>query len=86
MALNEGDKGLYRGQVEIAGRRYGIMEQEQGEVKLIAAAHLGSRQKGKAMVIEKHTNDKGQEKLKGIQPEVRERQRSRDRGMDYGGL
>ena len=86
MEYHEWDKGVYRGQVEIAGRRYGVMEQEQGEAKLIAADRLESRQKGKSMVIEKHTNYKGQEKLKGIQPEVRERQRSRDRGMDYSGL
>lgn len=86
LELNEGDRGVYRGLVEIAGRRYGVMEQDQGQAKLIASDRLESRQKGKSMVIEKHTNYRGQETLKASQPEVRERERSRGRGIDYGGL
>ena len=62
------------------------MEQEKGKGKLIPSENLESRHKGKAMVIEKQTHYRGQEKLKGIQPEERALQRSRDRGMDYGGL
>jgi len=84
--IQEGDRGVYRGMVEIAGRRYGVLEQEQGRAKLIGADRLESRQKNKAMVIEKHVNYRGQEKLKAFQPEVRQRERLRDRGIDYGGL
>lgn len=84
--IQEGDRGVYRGMVEIAGRRYGVLEQEQGRAKLIEASQLESRQKDKAMMIEKHKNFHGQEKLKAFQPEVRQRERSRDRGIDYGGL
>ncbi|MCB1826830.1 MAG: Ti-type conjugative transfer relaxase TraA [Coxiellaceae bacterium] len=86
MELQEGDRGVYRGMVEIAGRRYGVLEQEQGSAKLIEASQIESQQKDKAMMIEKHTNYRGQEKLKAFQPEVRQRERSRDRGIDYGGL
>lgn len=84
--IQEGDRGVYRGMVEIAGRRYGVLEQEQGRAKLIGTDKLESRQKDKAMMIEKHTNYRDQEKLKAFQPEVRQRERSRDRGIDYGGL
>lgn len=84
--IQEGDRGVYRGMVEIAGRRYGVLEQEQGRAKLMSVEHLESRQKDKAMVIEKYKNFRGQEKLKAFQPEVRQRERSRDRGIDYGGL
>ncbi len=86
LELQEGDHGIYRGQVAIAGRRYGVMEQAQGEATLIAVDQLESRQKGSAMVIEKYTNYKGQEKLRAIQPDVRERERTRGRGITYGGL
>ena len=86
MELKEGEQGIYRGTVEIANRRYGIMEQENQSAKLIAADHLESRQKDKEMVIEKQIDYKGHEKLKGIQPEVRERERSRDRGLEIGGF
>ena len=86
MDIQEGDRGVYRGMVEIAGRRYGVLEQEQGRAKLIGADQLESQQKDKAMMIERHTNYRGQEKLKAFQPEVRQRERSRDRGIDYGGL
>ena len=50
----------------------------------IRVDQLESRQKDKAMVVEKQKNFRGQERLKAFQPEVRER--LRDRGMDYGGL
>lgn len=79
-----GDKGIYRGTVEVAGRKYGVLEQEQGSAKLIRADLMDSREKGKMMVIEKQEKYRGQAIMKAIQPEVRER--SRDRGMDYGGL
>ncbi len=80
--LKEGDRGIYRGLVEIAGRRYGVLEQGPGRAKLIGAEQLESRQKGQAMVIEKGTNYRGQEKLTAFQPAVRQRERSRgDRGF-----
>lgn len=80
MDLKAGDKGIYRGMVEVANRKYGIMEQN-GSAKLVAADHLESQKKGKEMVIEKQTNYKGYETLKGIQPEVRSLERSRDFGI-----
>lgn len=84
MDVRAGDKGIYRGTAEIAGRKYGILEQDNGSAKLIRADLLESREKDKKMVIEKEKNYKGAEIVKAIQPEVRER--SRDRGMSYGGL
>jgi Ti-type conjugative transfer relaxase TraA len=80
--LKEGDRGIYRGLVEIAGRRYGVLEQGPGRAKLIGVEQLESRQKGQAMVIEKGINHRGQEKLTAFQPAVRQRERSRgDRGF-----
>lgn len=84
--LKEGDRGIYRGLVEVAGRYYGLMEQKSQRAKLIPAAQLESRQQGKDMVIEKQVGYKGREQLKGVQPQVRERNRSRERGLDIGGL
>lgn len=85
MNTKEGDKGIYRGTVEVAGRKYGILEQEHGNAKLIRADLMDSREKGKLMVIEKQQKSWSKEiTFKAIQPEVRER--SRDRGMSYGGL
>jgi len=84
MTPKEGDKGIYRGTVEVAGRKYGILEQEHGNAKLIRADLLDSREKGKLMVIEKQEKYRDKEIFKAIQPEVRDR--SRDRGMSYGGL
>ena len=85
MALEEGDAGIYRGLVEVAGRKYGILEQENQSAKLIKAEHLQSREKGKEMQVEKQIGYRGYETLRGIQPEVMERIRERDRGMDIGG-
>jgi len=82
--IKEGDQGFYRGMVEVAGRLYGVLEQEQGSAKLIGSDKLESRQKDKVMIIEKQANYRGQEKLKAFQPE--ERERSRDHGIEYNGL
>ena len=84
MTPKEGDKGIYRGTVEVAGRKYGILEQEHGNAKLIRADLMDSREKGKMMVIEKQEKYRDKEIFKAIQPEVRER--SRGRGISYGGL
>jgi len=80
--LREGDKGIYRGTVEIGSQRYGIMEQEERQGKLIPLEQLSSRKMNKAMVIEKQTNSKGHEQLKGIQPRVQERSQQRSKGYE----
>ena len=85
LELKAGDSGTYRGTVEIADRRYGVLEQEQGRAKLIPTYKLQSWQKDKAMVIEKQRHYGDQDRLKACQPEV-QRERSRGRGMDCGGL
>src|SRR3989338_7169633 len=59
MALEEGDAGIYRGLVEVAGRKYGILEQENQSAKLIKAEHLQSREKGKEMQVEKQIGYRG---------------------------
>jgi Ti-type conjugative transfer relaxase TraA len=84
--IKEGDRGIYRGMVKVVGRYYGVMEQENQKAKLIAVENLESRQKDKVMVIEKHKNFRGKETLRAFQPEVRQRDRSRGRGISYGGL
>jgi Ti-type conjugative transfer relaxase TraA len=80
-----GDQGIYRGTVEVAGRRYGIIEQDNKTAKLIRADLVESKEKGKAMVIESQKNIRGYETIKAIQPEVRERSRSQGREIDFGG-
>ena len=79
--LKEGDKGIYRKMVEIVGRQYGLMEQANGEAKLIPADRLASREKGKAMVIEKQPYHQGRMQLKAVQP----KERAMERGFDIGG-
>jgi hypothetical protein len=83
LELKEGEQGIYRGMVELVGRYYGVMEQDNGMAKLIKSKQLDSRQQGKAMLIEKHIDYKGQATLKGIQPEI-QRQRSLDSGLSLG--
>jgi len=82
MTLEEGEIGTYRGLVEVAGRRYGVMEKENGEGRLIASEDLETRKKGESMMIEKQTNYRGREMLKAVQPEVREQERERSKGFD----
>lgn len=84
--IKDGEQGIYRGIVEVAGRRYGVMEQENKSGKLIAAEHLESRQKGNGIVVEKQTDYKEHARFKGFQPKVREQERSMSRGFDIGGL
>lgn len=84
LGIQAGDRGIYRGMVEIAGRRYGVLEQAGGQAKLIRADQLESGEKDKAMVIEKYSTFDRQEKLKAFQPEVRQRAHSRDREREYG--
>jgi hypothetical protein len=82
-ALQEGEKGIYRGVYEVAGRSYGLMEKEDGTAKLIPAQHLESRERGHPMHIEKHTRSDGKEQFKGVQAHVRARERDNDLGLSY---
>lgn len=82
--IQEGDRGIYRGIVEIAGHRYGVIEQKHRKAKLIGVDHLESKQKDKAMIVENHINCHGQERLKAFQPEeARQRERTRDFEIDF---
>ncbi len=56
LELKEGDQGIYRGMVEVAGQQYGVLEQAQGMAKLISVDQLESQQKNEVMMIEKHTH------------------------------
>jgi hypothetical protein len=80
MELKEGERGIYRGTHEVAGRSYGLMEKDDGTAKLIPAQQLESRERGHPMHIEKHTRHDGKEQLKGVQSHVRTRER--DNGLD----
>ena len=82
-ALQEGERGIYRGAYEIAGRSYGLMEKADGTAKLIPAQHLESRERGQPMHIEKHTRSDGKEQFKGVQAHVRARERDNDLGLSY---
>ncbi len=81
-----GDQGIYRGMVEIAGRRYGVIEQDDKTAKLIRADLVESKEKGKTMVVESQENIRGYKTIKAIQPEVRERSRSRGMDIEFGGM
>jgi len=82
-AVKEGEKGIYRGAYEIAGRSYGLLEKEDGSAKLIPAQQLESRERGHPMHIEKHTRYDGKEQLKAVQGHVRARERDNDLGLSY---
>lgn len=82
-AVKEGEKGIYRGAYEIAGRSYGLLEKEDGTAKLIPAQQLESRERGHPMHIEKHTRYDGKEQLKAVQEHVRARERDNDLGLSY---
>ena len=84
MDYKAGEKGIYKGTVEIAGRSYGLMEKENKEGILIPAQLLKSREKGELMKIERHTKANGREELKAVQPKVKARERAHARELDQG--
>lgn len=83
MELQEGERGIYKGTYEVAGRSYGLMEKNDGTAKLIPAQHLESRERGHPMHIEKYNRHDGKELLKGVQSHVRARERDNDLGLSY---
>ncbi len=60
--VKEGDAGIYRGSVELAGQRFGMMEQEK-EVKLINYDQCRGLSQGEKFMLERGNNAKGQELL-----------------------
>jgi len=80
--LKEGDRGIYRGNIEIAGRQYGVIEQENKQGKLIHVYKLESQKKGEEMVIERKMRLEGKDIFKGHQPAVRERGVGRSVGRE----
>lgn len=79
MELQAGEKGIYRGTYEIAGRSYGLIEKEAGQAKLIPAQQLQSREIGKEMQVQSHHRHSGKEELRGVQPHIKEMERQKTR-------
>jgi Ti-type conjugative transfer relaxase TraA len=79
MDLQAGEKGIYRGTYEIAGRSYGLIEKEEGQAKLILAERLQSREIGKEMQVQSHQRPSGKEELRGVQPHLKEMERQKTR-------
>ncbi len=67
MQLQAGEKGVYRGMHEVAGRSYGLIEKADGTAKLIPARHLECREKGKTVQIEKRCFGIAKEIFKGVE-------------------
>ena len=76
--VKEGDVGIYRGSVELAGQRYGIMEQEK-EIKLINYDQCRGLSQGEKFTLERGNNSKGQELL---QSKSLSHNKGKGRGMD----
>jgi Ti-type conjugative transfer relaxase TraA len=78
--FKEGDFGIYRGSSEIAGRRYGVIEQKDGHGKLIPIQQVESRQMGKELKVERHCG-----KLRAAEPrEFMDKERFKSRNRDSG--
>ena len=84
LEIKHGDKGYYIGKAEIAGKEYGVIQQNDTQAKLMPLENFNTREKGERVTIEKSIDNNGQEHTKGIQPEVQQRQLSR--GFEIGGF
>lgn len=86
------DKGTYVGQVELVGKKYGVLQQGEYSAKLIPIEQLESTVMRKEVTVEKTYNKSGEEYLRGFQPEVREKEQLRqeqlilERSLDRGGF
>ncbi len=75
-----GDKGCYRGSVELVSRRYGILDKGDGSAALLPVNKLTSQQRGEEVVVRDKLEGRGERPiLQGIQPTI---ERSRDRGLE----
>lgn len=83
MAIQVGDAGTYRGLVEVAGRRYGLLEQNEGMGKLVRAEQIETRRLGQAMVIHEVARPSGKTQLKAL---ATGRERTQERGRGMSGL
>lgn len=83
-ALQLGDEGILLGGVTLAGQRYGVLQCGEQEAKLIPVEQLTSAYPNKAMWIESHRDVDGQERLKGVQEQVRSQVRARTQEHSQG--
>jgi Ti-type conjugative transfer relaxase TraA len=88
LEIKTGEKGSYIGLVELAGKKYGVLQQEERTAKLIPADCLESKVMHKEVTIEKAHDKKGNEYLRGFQQEIRaqEQQMALERNLDRGGF
>jgi len=82
--LKVGDKGIYRGMVQVEDRRYGVLDMGHGQAKLVPREMMESRHQGKAMEVEQKIDRQGKEQLRGVQAYDRQRERERRHDRDRG--
>ena len=74
--IKAGEKGIYRGEVDIEGKTYCVMEQENRQAKLVPADEYTYYRENKEIVVKKEKNYLGIAEFKAAHP------KSRERGMD----
>ena len=79
LALEEGEKGIYRGTIKFGEERFGILEKEK-EIKLIPYQNCKDLDRGREAKIEKTIDDKSRELQRAVP--VKQKTRERDMGLE----